>query len=68
MQHLTGVDVRRIVAEGQVDAHAQKIDCDVLCMSAGYMPVYQLLCQAGGKLSYDDQQAAFKISGLPKGC
>lgn len=67
MQHLTGVDVRRIVAEGQVDAHAQKIDCDVLCMSAGYMPVYQLLCQAGGKLSYDDQQAAFKISGLPKG-
>ncbi|ENV48022.1 glycine cleavage system T protein [Acinetobacter brisouii CIP 110357] len=67
MQHLTGVDIRRIVAEGQVDANAQKIDCDILCMSAGYMPVYQLLCQAGGKLSYNDQQAAFNISGLPKG-
>lgn len=35
-------------------------------MSGGYMPVYQLLCQAGGKLAYDDQQAEFAISSLPQ--
>src|SRR5690606_37903049 len=26
----------------------------------------QLLCQAGGKLAYDDAQAAFSLSGLPQ--
>ena len=31
------------------------------------MPVYQLLCQAGAKLSYNDTTAQFQISGLPQG-
>lgn len=66
-RHLQAVDVRRIVSEGEVAAQSVRIDCDLLCMSAGYMPVYQLLCQAGGKLSYDDASAAFLLSGLPAG-
>lgn len=66
-RHLSGVDVRRIVAEGEVAADSVRIDCDLLCMSSGYMPTYQLLCQAGGKLAYDDQAAAFTLSGLPAG-
>ncbi|MGE8502687.1 MAG: 2Fe-2S iron-sulfur cluster-binding protein [Pseudomonas sp.] len=66
-RHLQAVDVRRIVSEGEVATQSVRIDCDLLCMSAGYMPVYQLLCQAGGKLSYDDASAAFQLSGLPKG-
>ncbi|MDO9624791.1 MAG: 2Fe-2S iron-sulfur cluster-binding protein [Pseudomonas sp.] len=65
MRHISGVDVRRISSQGQVDAASLRIDCDLLCMSSGYMPVYQLLCQAGGKLSYDDQEAAFTLTGLP---
>lgn len=65
MRHIIGVDVRRISSQGQVDAASLRIDCDLLCMSSGYMPVYQLLCQAGGKLSYDDQEAAFTLTGLP---
>jgi sarcosine oxidase subunit alpha len=65
MRHLSGVDVRRIVARGQVAEARLRIDCDLLCMSAGYMPVYQLLCQAGGKLAYDDARAAFALDGLP---
>ncbi|MDP0995437.1 hypothetical protein, partial [Klebsiella pneumoniae] len=28
--------------------------------------VYQLLCQAGGALSYNDTRAAFAIKGLPE--
>ncbi|GAA5002279.1 2Fe-2S iron-sulfur cluster-binding protein [Acinetobacter puyangensis] len=67
MQHVTGVDIRSISAEGQVSNQPTSIACDVLCMSSGYMPVYQLLCQAGGKLSYLDNKAMFSITGLPKG-
>ncbi len=67
MRHVSGADIRRITAQGQVAAQGVHVDCDLLCMSAGYMPVYQLLCQAGGKLAYDEQRAEFAISGLPEG-
>lgn len=67
MQHLTGVEIRQITAEGQVAKDSIHLECDVLAMSSGYMPVYQLLCQAGAKLSYDDRRAQFSITGLPKG-
>lgn len=67
MRHVSGVDIRRIVGTGKVAEKGQQLDCDLLCMSAGYMPVYQLLCQAGGKLAYDDARATFTLSGLPAG-
>ncbi|WP_037586430.1 FAD-dependent oxidoreductase [Stenoxybacter acetivorans] len=63
---LTAVDVRRIVGKGQTSAQPQRIDCDLLCVSAGYMPAYQLLCQAGAQLHYGDARAAFSINGLPE--
>ena len=66
LRHVNGVEVRKITAQGQVAASGLRLDCDLLCMSAGYMPVYQLLCQAGGKLAYDDQRAEFTLSGLPQ--
>ena len=66
LRHVNGVDVRKITAQGQVAESGQRLACDLLCMSAGYMPVYQLLCQAGGKLAYDDQRAEFTLSGLPQ--
>ncbi|MGC1328869.1 2Fe-2S iron-sulfur cluster-binding protein [Pseudomonas sp.] len=65
MRHVNGVELRKITGQGQVASSAVKLDCDLLCMSGGYMPVYQLLCQAGGKLAYDDQLAEFTLSGLP---
>ncbi|PVZ20648.1 MULTISPECIES: 2Fe-2S iron-sulfur cluster-binding protein [unclassified Pseudomonas] len=64
-KRVTGVDIRRIEGQGQVAGAGETIGCDLLCMSAGYMPVYQLLCQAGGKLAYDDASAGFTVSGLP---
>ncbi|WP_280951261.1 2Fe-2S iron-sulfur cluster-binding protein [Salinicola endophyticus] len=65
LHRVTGVELRRIVGTGDVADQGQRIDCDLLCMTAGYMPVYQLLCQAGGRLRYDDEAAEFSISGLP---
>jgi sarcosine oxidase subunit alpha len=66
MRHVTGVQVRSIIGQGEVSLDSETIDCDLLCMSAGYMPVYQLLCQAGGKLAYDEASAGFSLQGLPK--
>lgn len=66
MRHVSGADLRRITGQGQVASSGLTVQCDLLCMSGGYMPVYQLLCQAGGKLSYDDQLSEFTLSGLPK--
>ncbi|MQT99324.1 FAD-dependent oxidoreductase [Pseudomonas sp. FSL R10-2245] len=66
MRHVSGADIRTITGQGQVSGSGLVLACDLLCMSGGYMPVYQLLCQAGGKLAYDDQLAEFTLSGLPK--
>ncbi|QXI35511.1 2Fe-2S iron-sulfur cluster-binding protein [Pseudomonas promysalinigenes] len=67
MRHVTGVDIRPITGQGKVGEHGLRVACDLLCMSAGYMPVYQLLCQAGGKLAYDVERDEFTISQLPEG-
>lgn len=68
LPRVSGADLRRIVdggARGAVASNGQIIACDTLLMSSGYMPVWQLPCQAGGALSYDDARARFGISGLP---
>ncbi|MFJ4385374.1 2Fe-2S iron-sulfur cluster-binding protein [Pseudomonas sp. NPDC089408] len=67
MRHVSGVDIRPITGQGKVGPHGLRMACDLLCMSAGYMPVYQLLCQAGGKLTYDVNRDEFAISNLPAG-
>ena len=64
-RHIRAVDVRGITGRGQVDQNMQLIECDLLCMSAGYMPAYHLPCQAGAKLNYDDARARFDIDKLP---
>ena len=64
-KHLRAVEVRRIAERGQVEAASEHFDCDLLCMSAGYMPTYQLLCQAGARLAYDEAEAEFSLTALP---
>ena len=65
-KHIKAVDVRTITGKGKVSDQSEVIKCDLLCMSGGYMPVYQLLCQAGAQLSYGDETAAFSLSGIPE--
>ncbi len=64
-RHLDGVRVSRITGDGSFDHGSQRLDCDLLAMSVGYTPTYQLALQAGGRLSYDDAAAHFTIAGLP---
>ncbi len=62
---LTAVDVRKIVSQGKCADTGEIIHCDLLCMSVGFTPTYQLICQAGGQLSYDDDSAMFSLNQLP---
>ncbi|MDA8554489.1 2Fe-2S iron-sulfur cluster-binding protein [Luminiphilus sp.] len=66
-QSLERVHLYRLTGQGEVAEHIDTLDCRVLAMSAGFMPAYQLACQAGGQLRYDDDCAAFALSGLPAG-
>jgi len=65
-KHVRAIDVRKIIGRGKVADNAEIIDCDLLAMTAGYMPCYQLLCQAGAQLTYDDLAAEFSLTELPE--
>ncbi|MDO6459624.1 2Fe-2S iron-sulfur cluster-binding protein [Granulosicoccaceae sp. 1_MG-2023] len=64
---ISQAEIRPITAPGEVGNTAETIDCDLLCMSSGYMPAWQLPCQAGAKLSYQDEVAGFRLSGQAAG-
>lgn len=65
--HLGSVRVSRLNGPGDYDHGSVGIDCDLLAVSVGYTPTYQLALQAGGRLSYDDAAAHFTIANLPAG-
>ena len=67
MHHINGVEFGKIAGKGTIAKEHQQISCDLICMSVGYTPTYQLALQAGGKLGYDDDTAIFSIENLPKG-
>ena len=66
-QVLSKVIVHRLGSDSDASEKVATLDCGVLAMSAGFMPAYQLACQAGAVLSYDDEAAQFQLSKLPAG-
>lgn len=62
---ITHALVDQITIEGTIKNNAQKIECDLICMSAGYSPAAQLLCHSGGQLEYDEADAILKVKKLP---
>ncbi len=65
-RRLDSVLVSSIVARGVCQPSSENLACDLLCMSGGRMPAYQLALLAGGKLSHDDDLSLFGIVDLPK--
>ncbi len=63
---ITHALIHQISNVGTVVENFQKIECDLICMSAGYVPAAQLLCHSGGQLKYDDTDATLKIAQLPE--
>ena len=70
--HLGSVEIREIISQGicgtPISGRGEIIDCDTLCMSVGYTPTYQLVCQGGGQLSYDDDSSMFTLTNCPEDC
>ena len=64
---LSRVIVHRAGNNADAGEKVATLDCGVLAMSAGFMPAYQLACQAGAVLSYDDEASQFQLSKLPAG-
>lgn len=63
---IKGALIHKITSKGKVSSTSQKIECDLICMSAGYTPAAQLLCHSGGQLEYDENSSILKIKQLPK--
>ncbi|MDJ0944351.1 MAG: 2Fe-2S iron-sulfur cluster-binding protein [Kiloniellales bacterium] len=45
---------------------AESLDCDLVCVSAGTLPAYQLALQAGARLDAEGAEARLRITGLPE--
>lgn len=63
-RHVKAAWVCELQEDGQPNPGGRKIACDLLCLSPGYTPTYQLALQSGAKLSYDDDSAMFAITEL----
>ena len=64
---LGAVTIHSIKSQGHVDAPILRVECQLLAMSAGYMPAYQLACHGGAKLAYHDDKSEFTLTQLPTG-
>jgi len=57
--------VAPIGADGTADPAAESIPCDLLCMSAGYVPLAHLLHHAGAKFAYSEKSHTYEPAALP---
>lgn len=62
-KHVRGVSIAELDDAGAATGKQRMLPCDLVCMSVGYTPTYQLAVQAGGKVGYDDKTAMFSITG-----
>ena len=62
---IAGVLIDSIAAPGRGAGQSERVPCDLLAMSVGYTPTYQLALQGGARLDYDDETALFSITGQP---
>ena len=64
---VTAVRVSPIFGQGRFGGGGKRIDCDLVCMGAGYTPSGQLACHGGARLVYDRQSAGLVVAGAPAG-
>jgi sarcosine oxidase subunit alpha len=64
-KHVVGLTVAALGADRQPSGVAERIECDLVCMSTGYAPNAALIYHAGGTLAYDDDTAMFAVRSLP---
>ena len=59
------VKIAPVIGEGLLGASSETIDCDLVCISVGYIPQTALLSHADAKLVPDPQTAMPRIETLP---
>jgi sarcosine oxidase subunit alpha len=64
-RHVAGLVVAPLDGSGQPTGPAERIACDLVCMSTGHAPNAALIHHAGGRLAYDEDSAMFAIESLP---
>jgi len=64
---VAGMTLARITGRGECRDGTVALDCDLVCMAAGYTPTSQLLSHAGGRMGYDPATAMFDIRACPEG-
>ena len=70
---VVGVEIAKIRGSDNryqydIDASSrERIACDLVCMSTGYIPAAQLLCHSGGRLIYDETAETLVVDQLPNG-
>jgi sarcosine oxidase subunit alpha len=65
-RHVRGTIAARIKGRGQVSDERRTFNCDLVCMSVGFAPTYQLLAHAGGQIEYSSQASTFLVRQVPK--
>jgi sarcosine oxidase subunit alpha len=63
--HVRGVVIASIAAEGRLGTVLDTIDCDLVCLSVGYVPQTALFSHADAKLVPDAATAMPRIESLP---
>jgi len=64
-RHVAGLAVAPLDDAGHTKGPEERIACDLVCMSTGYVPDAALIHHGGGKLAYDDDAGLFEIEALP---
>ncbi len=59
-----GVRIAKLNTAGQAQSFSIEMACDCICISVGYSPAAQLVCQTGGALVYDDDTAMLRIDSF----
>jgi len=59
--------IARIGRTGAIAESAERISCDLICVSVGYAPAAQLICHAGGRLAYEPALGTLVADALPDG-
>jgi sarcosine oxidase subunit alpha len=62
---ITGIVVKPLSASGVLAGGERHVSCDTLVTSAGYSPLAQILCHAGGRMVYDRSVNSFRLDACP---
>ncbi len=66
-RRLRGVKIAAIARSGSATGSDEQIECDLLCIAAGFSPDLALAGQAGARLVYDEASAMQRVQDLPDG-